>query len=180
MFKFKIFVLIATMLLSTGVANKGYHKAMDRFFPLEYEELLEKYSEKEGLDKYFVMAVINAESRFDPRAHSGVAKGLMQITDETAMWICHKMGIKYYHDMAYDPETNVKMGCWYLKYLINKYDNIDTALAAYNAGFGNVDKWLADPEYSEDGETLKKIPFSETSRYVKRVRRMVGIYQKAY
>ena len=72
------------------------------------------------------------------------------------------------------------MGCYYLSYLIEKYGNTDTALAAYNGGMGNVSKWLADKRYSLDGKTLYKIPYAETEKYVKRVKAFVKIYEKLY
>ena len=170
-------VVLATLAVGLKIA---YNKILDRFFPLKFQAEITKYAEKEGLSKELVMAVINTESGFDEKAHSGVAKGLIQITDETALWICEKTGETYYEDMAYDPETNIKMGCWYLGYLIKKYKNIDTALAAYNAGGGNVDSWLLDKRYSDDGKTLKKIPFGETEKYVSRIEWMKTVYEKAY
>ena len=179
-FKIKVLVFLATILVVAGAVKVAYNRAVDRYFPFEYKEEITKYSKESGLNINLVMAVINAESGFDPNAHSGVAKGLMQITDETAMWICNKMEMTYYEDMAYAPETNIKMGCWYLSYLVKKYRSVDTALAAYNAGAGNVNKWLENPEYSSDGKTLSYIPFEETRNYVLRVRKMMGIYQKAY
>lgn len=179
--KLKILVSIATALVIVGTARMVYERTMDRLFPVEYKEEIRKYAKEEGLSTELVMAVINTESGFDPKAHSGVAKGLMQITDGTAMWVSKKMGITYYYNMAYDPETNIKMGCWFLRYLKNRYENQNTALAAYNAGIGNVDKWLDDPACSEDGETLAHIPFEETENYVAKVNKMLEIYrQKAY
>lgn len=177
-FKMKILVLFAVTVVLAGAVMTGYHRIADRFFPLMYAEEIEKYAKEEGLESSFIAAVINAESGFDAKAHSGVAKGLMQITDGTAEWICEKMGISYYEDMTYDAEVNIKMGCWYLGYLKKRYENIEAVLAAYNAGLGNVDKWLSDTRYSNDGKTIDNIPFTETRNYVKRVRRMMGIYQK--
>jgi len=177
----KKLIIWIVVLVALGVGLKlTYEYILDRFFPLKYEAEITKYAEKEGLSKELVMAVINTESGFDEKAHSGVAKGLMQITDETAKWICEKTGETYYEDMAYDPETNIRMGCWYLRYLIDKYGNVDTALAAYNAGGGNVDLWLSDKKYSDDGKTLKNIPFSETEKYVSRIEWMKTVYEKAY
>ena len=174
-----IFWLIAISLIFLAL-KAGYEYILEEFFPLKYEEKISKYAEKEGLSKQLVMAVINAESGFDEKAHSGVAKGLMQITDSTAKWICEKTGDTYYQDMTYDPEANIKMGCWYLKYLTDRYENVDTALAAYNAGLGNVDVWLGDKSYSSNGKALDKIPFPETEKYVSRVRWMMWVYEKAY
>lgn len=178
--KLKILVLLATVLIVAGGIKTLYNRIMEQYFPNLYQQEIRKYAKENDLDVYFVKAVINTESGFDPNAHSGVAKGLMQITDETAMWISEKTGSTYYEDMAYEPEVNIQMGCWYLRYLIDRYKNVDTALCAYNAGMGNVDKWLSDRKYSADGKTLRNIPFPETANYVLRVRKMMGIYQKAY
>ena len=79
-----------------------------------------------------------------------------------------------------DPETNIRIGTWYLKFLTDRYDNTSTAAAAYNAGHGNVDKWLKNTEYSYGGNTLYKIPFEETEKYVKKVKRAYEIYKKLY
>lgn len=172
------FILIAAAVLFLGKAV--FDKAADRYLPLKYEPEIEKYAEMYDLDKYLVMGVIRAESSFDHKAHSGVARGLMQITDETAAWIAEKIDEEYHRDMVENPELNIKMGCYYLSYLIQHYGNIDTALAAYNGGMGNVTSWLADEKYSDDGKTLKDIPYDETKRYVKRVRILWKIYQKLY
>ena len=104
----------------------------------------------------------------------------MQITDDTARWIAKEMNIEQYDDMVEDPETNIKMGCFYLAYLMKKYENAEAALAAYNAGPGNVNSWLVGGEYSADGKTLDEIPFGETKRYVQRVDFFSVLYQKLY
>ncbi len=171
-----IIAFVVVIIATAGICQK----VLDRFFPLKYEEYIEKYSEEYGLDEYLVMAVIRSESRFDHAAHSGVARGLMQITDGTAAWIAEKLETKYYADMVEEPEINIKMGCWYLAYLNDLYGNTETALAAYNAGMGNVSGWLEDSRYSHDGQRLYDIPFGETKRYVKRVKRMYGVYRKLY
>ena len=143
-------------------------------------EMAKRNAQANGLDKFLVAAVIKTESNFIHDAHSGKARGLMQLTDETAEWIAGKMGIEFKTDDVDIPEINIKMGCWYLKYLIDKYDNVDTALAAYNGGMGNVSKWLADKRYSDDGKTLKYIPFEETRNYVKKVNSYKEIYEEKY
>lgn len=169
-----LFLLLAVFLVCVGI------KTAYRLFPIKYGEYIEKYSEEYGLNKYLVSGVIYAESGFNTKAHSGLARGLMQLTDETADWVAEKMGIRYEYDMAEEPETNIKMGCYYLSHLIEKYENTETALAAYNGGMGNVSKWLADTRYSEDGKTLIKIPYPETEKYVKRVKLFTYIYSKLY
>ena len=178
--KVKILAGLAVAVVLFGAVKTIYKGGMNRFFPFEYGAEVAKYARENDLPEYLVAAVINAESGFDKYASSHVAKGLMQVTDETAKWICTKIEIPYYDGITFDAETNIRIGCWYLKFLIDKYENLDTALAAYNAGLGNVNKWLSQREYSSDRRTLKKIPFPETEKYILRVRRMMGIYQKAY
>jgi len=127
-----------------------------------------------------LMGVIFAESRFDVTAYSGKAVALMQITDDTAKWICGKLELEYSGEILYSPRTNIEMGSYYLAYLIRQYKNTNTALAAYNAGMGNVSKWLEDERYSSDGITLSDIPYGETKRYVQRVRKLERIYEILY
>lgn len=175
--KLCLVVFLATIVLSAMMAEP----VAKAIYPLKYEEHIEKYSEEYGIDKYLVMALIKAESNYVNDAHSGVARGLMQITDETALWIADKMHKEFENDDIENPEINISMGCYYLKYLLNYYNN-DTALAlvAYNAGMGNVNKWLSDSEYSENGKTLHTIPFGETKRYLEKVEKGMKIYKKLY
>ncbi len=157
-----IAVFVAILAMKTGI-----HTGEKVTYPVAYSEYIYKYADENQLDPYLVMAVIKVESNFVPEAHSGYAGGLMQLTEETAQWNADEMGISYFDYM--DPETNIKLGCHYLNHLIQNYDNIDTALAAYNGGMGNVAKWLSDSRYSDDGKTLKDIPFPETRNYVIKV-----------
>lgn len=172
----KIAIVAAALLL---IVNAGI-KTIYRAFPLKYADHIEKYSAEYGLDKYMIAGVIYAESGFDNTAHSGLARGLMQMTDKTADWVAEELGLEYDYDMAENPEINIKMGCYYLSCLIEMYKNTETALAAYNAGMGNVSKWLEDARYSADGITLSDIPYTETKKYVKRVKFFTNIYKKLY
>ena len=176
----KKIIKIAVIALSLILLVNAGIKAVYRIFPLDYADYIEKYSNEYRLDKYMVAGVIYAESGFDNTAHSGLARGLMQMTDKTADWVAEKLEIKYDYDMAENPEINIKMGCYYLSCLIEKYQNNETALAAYNAGMGNVSKWLEDTRYSQDGKTLSNIPYAETEKYVKRVKLFTNIYEKLY
>ena len=171
------FLLITAAVIAVLIAAK---RAVYRLFPLKYGDYIEKYAAEYNLDKYMVAGTIYAESGFDNTAHSGLARGLMQITDRTADWVAEQMGIEYEYDMAEDPEVNINMGCYYLSFLIEKYKNTETALAAYNAGMGNVAKWLEDGRYSADGKTLSDIPYKETKNYVSRVKLFTNIYRKLY
>ncbi len=166
-----IFAIVLTLILRIVIYN---------LYPLKYEEYIFKSSDAYRQNPYFVMALIKAESNFNTSAHSDVAGGLMQITDDTAMWICDKMGINFTPNLIENPEINIKMGCYYLEYLANLYSDNDVVLACYNAGMGNVAKWLSDEKFSSDGKTLDYIPFPETRNYIKRVNRYKSVYEKLY
>ena len=154
---------------------------LDSYFPLKYEETVLEYSEEYGVDPALICGVIATESRFDADAKSEKgAMGLMQVMPETGEWIAGKIGIKDFSvEMLNEPAVNIEMGTWYLTYLADRFDGeADTVIAAYNAGHGNVEKWLKDAQYSEDGRTLSEIPFEETRNYVKKVNRAYEIYSK--
>jgi soluble lytic murein transglycosylase len=100
----------------------------------------------------------------------------MQVTEGTADWMAEKMNLnEYSFEDIFDPKINIAIGCKYLSWLLQRYEDVDLAVAAYNAGSGNVDRWLKDPKYS-DGQRLSYIPFKETRDYVKRVRINKSIY----
>ena len=149
-------------------------------YPLRYEEEIRQSAEEYQLDPYLVMAMVKTESNFNLRAHSGVARGLMQLTESTAQWIAEKMGIAFQPEDLENPALNIQMGCYYLRYLLDYYNNEDLALAAYNAGMGNVTSWLSDERYSEDQKELSKIPFAETENYVKKIERFYRVYSYLY
>lgn len=177
----KISVWIVTLVLLANVLRFAAKKAVCFIYPLKYENYIEEYSDEYNLDKYFVMAVIKAESNYNPKAHSGVARGLMQITESTAEWIADKMKIEFSADDIENEEINIAMGCYYIRYLKDIYNDDNTlVLAAYNAGMGNVAKWLEDENCSSDAENLDYIPFGETRRYTEKVERYYNIYKKLY
>lgn len=138
-------------------------------YPTKYIEYVDKYAAEYNLKKAIVFAVIKAESGFNENNRSKTgARGLMQIMPETGKWAAEIIEIENYSDdMLYDPDTNIHIGCWYLRYLLDMYEeNLSTALAAYNAGCGTVNKWLEDKKYSSDGHTLDNVPYAETDGYV--------------
>jgi soluble lytic murein transglycosylase len=148
-------------------------------YPVKYSEIIGENAEKYGIEKVFLYSLIKAESNFDERAVSRKgARGLMQITESTAAWAAAKMGMSDFNaEMLSDPRVNVEIGCWYISYLSGKFDDISLVIAAYNAGDGNVNKWLANDDYSDDGQTLKHIPYPETRNYVKKVIKYMYIYK---
>ena len=176
--RFTFIIAVVLVALLVFIAVRFVHA----MYPLRYEELIADYSAEYGVDEYLVMSMINAESRYDKDAVSSQgAKGLMQITEPTAEWIAQKMGDKDFDvEDLYDPETNIRMGIWYIDNLLEAFGDDTLALAAYNAGRGNVSAWLKDKTLSQDGTSLDKIPFGETESYVKKVLNDIKIYKLLY
>jgi soluble lytic murein transglycosylase len=157
--------------------------ALRTIYPLDYKETIVQYAKEYTLDPNLVATVIWAESDYDANAESNKgAVGLMQIMPDTGQWIAKKLKIKNYSEESLkDPKTNIRLGCWYLNYLNNKFDgDLRNTLAAYNAGPGRVEGWLADKSISDDGETLKNIPYDETSNYVEKIERVYEVYKSVY
>ena len=177
----KVIALILTSAVLLSVMYFGALSLLKTLYPLKYEDYVEVYAKENNLSPAFVYAVIKCESGFDKEAVSSVgATGLMQIMPDTFSWINMKLGEKNNYSMATDPETNIKYGCYLYGYLLSRYGRVQEALAAYHAGIGNVDKWLDDPQYSSDGESLHTIPFPTTNKYVKKVMLTENIYEKLY
>lgn len=147
------------------------------YFPQPYRETVQK----SGVDPFLVYAVMKAESGFDEEAKSRAgAVGIMQIMPSTAEFVCRLDGIEFEADRLYEGDYNTALGCRYLVYLLEKFTDTETALCAYNAGEGTVTAWINDPEFSEDGKTLKAIPFPETRSYVKKIAKLRKIYEFFY
>jgi soluble lytic murein transglycosylase len=143
-------------------------------YPLEYEHIVRGHARNYDLDPALLAAVIYAESRFDPDVESPAgAVGLMQLLPDTAKGIALRTGgAKFVVSDLRDPEINVRYGSWYLNHLRGRYDgDLRLALAAYHAGQGNVDEWIA---------TGSGIVFPETQDYVDEVERVRQVYAKAY
>ncbi len=179
-----IVILLVASLLVLGVYYAGQYLKDQEYirYPLRYERLIVKYSERYELEPWHVAAVVLCESRFNEKATSGVgARGLMQIMPESGKWIAEKFGDRYSDRNLYDPEINLKYGCWYLKLLMEHYDrDVRLVMAAYHAGNGTVDRWLANPEISPDGKTIPVIPYDSTRVYVERVLKAYEKYPKLY
>jgi soluble lytic murein transglycosylase len=161
----------------------GYNFIFKVIYPLNYSAEVSKFSAKYNVDPYLVMGIIKAESNFNPNAISPKgAKGLMQITDDTGIWIAGNIKFKNFKpDDLYNPSVNIEFGCWYLKYLDDSFDgNTDYVILAYNGGIGNVKEWLKNDEYTDDKGKLIKIPFGETEEFLKRVKSNRAEYMKLY
>lgn len=175
---FKAFLFIFAVIIAVIGVMGGYETSQRVKYPVAYSDLIVKYAHENDLDPFLVMAVIKVESNYVPEAQSNFAGGLMQLTEETADWNAKDLGVQEYDYM--EPETNIRFGCHYLRHLIDIYSNVDTALAAYNGGMGNVESWLKQKEYSDDGVSLKYIPFSETRHYVDKVNKNWEQYKNMY
>ena len=149
------------------------------FYPLRYKTEILSKTEYYDLDKSLVFSLVKAESNFNSKAVSKKgAKGLMQITDKTAEYVASLLEATNYD--IFDVETNLNFGCFYLKYLIEKFNDEDLAVVAYNAGEGNVRLWLNTEKYSNDKKTLKDIPYSETKEYYNKIKNLRKKYKKLY
>lgn len=168
---FAYLILQGSMILVKGV-----------LFPLKYTNYVAKYSREYNVNPMLVMSVMKAESNFDENAESRKnAKGLMQITNTTGNWIAEQLGEENFEpNMLLNPEISIKFACWYLNNLNEQFHDEGLVIAAYNAGRGNVEKWLSNHEYSSDGKNIDNIPFKETDKYVKKVEAYKNIYTALY
>ncbi|WP_154826834.1 lytic transglycosylase domain-containing protein [Clostridium butyricum] len=180
--KFLRYVFCLLIILLAVVVGSRY-VVKEKFFPYKYQEYVDMYSKEYNLDPLFVLSVMKTESKFDDNAHSHKnAVGLMQITVETGEWAANEMGYTTFSkDDLYDEQYNIRMGCWYLRWLGDMFDNDrDLMVAAYNAGPTNVQNWLKDKNYSSNGENIEYIPFGETKKYVDKVNTYYSVYEYLY
>jgi soluble lytic murein transglycosylase len=164
-----VFINVRTMLIK-------------RRYPLEYKQQITKYADEYDVDPYLVCSVIWVESKYDKAAVSEVgAVGLMQVMPETGEWISNKIALEDYDEsILSSPAVNIRLGCWYLSYLDERFGaNTTSVLAAYNAGPNRVAEWLDDNRYASNRQ-LNHIPIEETSEYVRRVFKAYEIYETYY
>lgn len=148
-------------------------------YPLKYKEDIIHEAELNNLNPALVASIINAESGFEATAVSSKgAMGLMQIMPQTAKFVAEKLRIDFNEDMLLEPAYNIKIGCYYLNYLNNKFQSQEALLSAYNAGEGVVKTWLKDQNYSVDGINLIKIPYTQTNAYVQKINKILPVYEK--
>ncbi|MBQ8506500.1 MAG: lytic transglycosylase domain-containing protein [Clostridia bacterium] len=179
-----ILLLVAALIALAAVVmwDLQPEKESVQLYPMEYTGLIYENAELQGLEPAYVSAVILAESSYNPQALSSVnAQGLMQITPSTAEWIAGKFDEEYVEGCLFSPETNIRYGCWYLGYLLRRYDGDKVcATAAYHSGQGEVDSWLADPAFSSDGKSLYAIKGENANTYVDRVMKYYEKYKEIY
>lgn len=154
---------------------------LTKVYKLEYTEYIKKYANEYNVDEYLIYAIIKAESNFEPNAesHRG-AKGLMQLMYSTAEDIAKRINVNLNEDNILEPDININLGTKYISMLIQKYNNTNLALAAYNAGSGNVDGWIEKGTLKSDGSDIENVPFTETNNYVRKILRDYEIYKNIY
>lgn len=154
---------------------------MQHFYPIHYQELITAEAEKYDLDPLLIAAIIHVESRWRADAISPKgATGLMQLMPTTGEWVGSRLQLEISEVDLINPETNIKLGSWYINYLQQQFPTIIAALAAYNGGQGNVRQWLADEVWDGSLTTVADIPFYETRSYVQKIDSTWDIYRKIY
>ena len=173
----------ALTVFAVAVVEPVFHHAVKEVvLPLRHEDIIRQQAHEKHLDPALVAAVIYTESRFrDQTSHAG-AKGLMQLTPDTAKFVERLSGGSTFQvsDLS-TPQVNIAYGTYYLRYLLDRYgDNEALALAAYNGGEGNVDRWVDAARRQGKGLTIDAIPFGETRAYVRSVQSAKRQYRDNY
>ena len=151
-------------------------------YPYDYRSYIETSAAQQRTDPFLVAAVIKHESKFQTTARSdGGAVGLMQLMPQTAAWIAGQLGEPFTEDYLYDPALNIRYGVWYLAELEREFGGNDIlALAAYNAGRGNVRDRMERRHWTDQFDEIDAIPYPETRLYVRRVLEDREQYKRLY
>ena len=181
-------IALAALLTVGGIIGIRRYKIKQTYrqYPLAYKETIVQMAKDFNLEPWHIAAVVRCESSFNAKATSGVgARGLMQIMPDTGEWLAGKFDEddQFDPEWLYEPEYNLKYGCWYLSWLMDRYDgDITLATAAYHAGQTCVDGLLSDPSVSPDGKTIDvdSIPYPNTKTYVNRVLTACTKYKELY
>lgn len=174
----KVAITIAIILITIIIFQNVILKII---YPQKYSEYVEKYAKEYQIEEELIYAMIKAESNFEAEAVSNKkALGLMQMLESTAHEVAEKLELEVTKEEILSPEINICLGTKYLSNLIQKYGNIELAVASYNAGIGNVDSWIEEGTIKKDGTDIENIPFKETNNYVRKVLRGYQIYKELY
>ena len=178
-------IVVAGLIAGIGLAvwfGPGEDALKEITLPLRHEDIIRQQARDKDLDAALIAAVIYQESKFrDQTSHAG-ARGLMQITPATADFIAKRSGGTAFtrEDLA-TPQINISYGSYYLRYLLDHYDgDTELALAAYNAGQTNVDRWVREAGGRDAFDPAEDIPFPETAEYVANVVELRGDYRREY
>lgn len=181
----KTIAIIITIILVVIIIYKVFNiegKILKHLYPIKYENYVYELSEELNIDPLLTFAIIKTESNFkeDAKSNSG-AIGLMQLMESTAEEQAKNLHIEYSKRILYEPEMNLKLGLNYFNKLLDYYNqNYILAFTAYNAGLGNVQKWISDGTIKADGSDIENIPFKETNMYVRKIIKTYEMYKKLY
>ena len=164
------------------VSGLGREAVREITLPLHHDDIIRQQAAEKNLDAALIAAVIYEESRFRDQTSPAGARGLMQITPDTADFIArHSGGYHFKQTDLATPQINISYGSYYLRYLLDHYGGSEPlAVAAYNAGLGNVDRWVAEAGGASEFEAAEHIPFPETRAYVQNVLERRGEYRDNY
>ncbi len=174
---------LALVALVAVITAPLFQKAIRELtLPLQHQDIIRQQAAEKRLDPALIAGVIYAESKFDARTSRAGAEGLMQLLPQTAEYLARRSGAATFTvaDLA-TPQVNIAYGSYYLRYLIDHYGGqVMPAVAAYNAGEANVDRWLSEARTTNHAFTTSDIPFPETRAYVERVLRAQQDYRRTY
>ena len=180
----RLFLLGMALVLLLVLVPNLWGRAERLLYPRKYDAAVQQWAQTYDLDPLLVDAFIRTESGFDPEATSSVdARGLMQMTEETFLWLRSKIAEGEGLEFAdlYDPDTSIRFGCYYLHLCMERYKgDVATAAAAYHSGWGTVDNLLRMEEHSTDGETLQGFPYNQMHHYVNKITACYDAYQRIY
>lgn len=181
-FKLKIIIAVTVLFVIIGAISR-LHSVQKILYPFPYRDKVESHAARYSVDRFLAISVMKVESNFVEGAMSkSGAVGLMQIMPDTADWIATQLdekppSIKQLHNS----DTNIKYGIWYLAELEYEFFGNDVlALAAYNAGRGNVQHWMETKGWRKNFSDVDQIPFNETKNYVKKVLACREKYSELY
>jgi soluble lytic murein transglycosylase len=177
-------VMLAVVVVAVILAMPLFKKAVKDFggLPIAYSGVIRQQAAEKHLQPALIAAVIYAETKFDPRKSSAGAEGLMQILPQTAQFLARRSGATTFRvsDLG-TPEVNIAYGSYYLRYLLDEYHGSTMlALAAYNGGETNVNRWIATARGDGRTMTVSDIPFSQTRAYVEKVLGAERQYRQTY
>lgn len=185
----KLLIVILILLIIVVFFIVFKNKILKIIYPRNHAEFVSIYAEKYKIDENLIFAVIKAESNFDIRAVSNKsAIGLMQIMEETAKDVVNKYGVEIdlegemvdTREEIANVQNNINIGTKYLSVLLDRYQNKEVAVAAYNAGIGTVDGWIEKGIIKADGTDIENIPYKETNNYVRKILTNYEIYGQLY
>lgn len=180
----KLFIFLLIILIGIIILNLSdiKEKVLKIIYPIRYKEYVYKHSIDLDIDPLLTFSIIKTESNFNEKAESkSGAIGLMQLMEKTAKEQAEKLNIDYSLQILYKPEMNIILGLNYFNTLLDYYNqNYILAFTAYNAGLGNVQKWIQEGIIKEDGSDIENIPFKETNMYVRKIIKTYETYKKLY